>query len=247
MQGIQKKPFVDAAPFLPIDELKLLEKEICLGIAKSKINAGVYGPGVREEEKFKSVIGLIRKYAQTGNPQDREIISTMSLDQLSVFFKLYEGMYSASTVVYIRDFIDKKSLTAYQKKAREDSTYSTDNAQHFPNLLKWIDKLPFVEIGRVIFFIHEHGCDLPIHKDGPKYVPHQNEFLWLNPCGKKMFFIYDDETGVKHYVDTTAAFFNDLDEHGGDPVSTMTWSLRIDGKFTEEFRKQLGIDKLEHY
>jgi hypothetical protein len=26
-----------------------------------------------------------------------------------------------------------------------------------------------------------------------------------------------------------------------------TWGLRIDGKFTEEFRKQLGVDHLESY
>jgi hypothetical protein len=244
MQGIKNKPFIDAAPFLPMDELMSMEKEICLGIAKSKINAGIYGPGVRNEDQYKSIISLIQHYSKSN---DRCLLENLTLDQMSMFFKLYEGMYSASTVVYIRDYKDKKSLSTYMKKAQADATYYTDNAQFFPNLIPWIEKLPFDEIGRVLFFIHEHDCTLLTHRDGPRYVPHKNEFLWLNPCQKKSFFIYDDKNDVKHYVDTTAAFFNDLDEHGGDPVPRMTWSLRIDGKFTKKFRKQLKIDQLQQY
>jgi len=244
MQGIKNKPFIDAAPYLPMDELQSLEKEICLGIARSKINAGIYGPGIRNEERYKSTINLIQQYMSSENRSD---LDGMTLDQMSVFFKLYEGMYSASSVVYIRDFKDKKSLATYMKKAQADSTYYTDNAKFFPGVVKWLERLPFKEIGRVIFFIHEHDCNLLIHRDGPKYIPHQNEFLWLNPCQKKSFFIYNEDTDERHYVDTPAAFFNDLDEHGGDPNPEMTWSLRVDGKFTEKFKKQLGIAGLKNY
>ena len=247
MQGIKNRPFIDASSFLPMEDLKLLEKEICLGIAKSKINSGIYGPGVKDEEVFKSVIGLFQKYANSGNTDDLLILKELNFDQLSTFFKLYEGMYSASTVVYIRDFIEQKSFKSYQKKAKADATKYTDNAKNFPNLIKWIERLPFEEIGRVLFFIHEHDCKLLIHRDGPAYFPHKNEFLWLNPVGKKLFFIYDETKDQKHYINTSAAFFNDLDMHGGDPIPTMSWSLRIDGKFTNDFRKQLNIDDLENY
>jgi hypothetical protein len=247
MQGIKNQPFVDAAPFLPMDELKDLEREICLGIAKSTINSGIYGPGVRDEKTFKSVIGLYTQYAMSASLEDKRILTQLNFNQLSTFFKLYEGMYSASTVVYIRDFIEEKSLKTYKRKAEAAATTFTDNTKNFPNLMKWLEKLPFTEMGRILFFIHEHDCKLLIHRDGPEYTPHKNEFLWLNPCGKKSFFIHDGKTGERHYVSTTAAFFNDLDEHGGDPGSTMTWSLRIDGKFTDEFRKQLGIDGLSAY
>ena len=243
MQGINNKPFIDAAPFLPMDELESMEREICFGIAKSKIEAGIYGPGVKNEEKYKSMLGLMQQYSNT--QEGKDIISSLSLDQLSTFFKLYEGMYSASSVVYIRDLKNKSN---YAKKALEDATYYTENSQNFPTLLNWIkEKLPFEEIGRIIFFIHEHNCELLLHRDGPGYISHRNEFLWLNPCKKKTFYIHDEKTGERHYVNTGAAFFNDLDEHGGDANTSMTWSLRIDGIFKKEFRQQLGISHLKYY
>jgi hypothetical protein len=247
MQGIKNLPFIDAAPFLPIDELRELEKEICIGIAKSKINAGIYGPGIKNEEIFKSMIGLIKKYSISNDINDQKMLKELSFDQLAIFFKLYENMYSASTVVYIRDFLEQKSFKSYIKKAKADATGYTDNAKNFPNLIKWISKLPFTEVGRTLFFLHEHDCKLLIHRDGPSYTPHKNEFLWFNPVGKKTFFIYDELNDKKHFVNTSAAFFNDLDMHGGDPVDSMSWSLRIDGVFTPEFRKQLGIENLEKY
>ena len=57
----------------------------------------------------------------------------------------------------------------------------------------------------------------------------------------------DEDTKEKHYINTPAAFFNDLDMHGGNSCATMTWSLRIDGKFNQKFKEQLGIDKLDTY
>jgi hypothetical protein len=247
MQGIKNEPFIDVAKYLPIDELKAMEKDICIGISKSKINAGVYGPGVANEKQYKSVIGLLGKYMRSSDPEDRELIAELNNEQRSLFFKLYEGMYSASTVVYLRDFKEAKSLSTYMKKGSKEATYFTENAKHFPKLLEWIDTLPFDEVGRVIFFLHDHDSQLLLHRDGPGYIPHKNEFLWLNPCEKKKLYIYNEDTEEKNYIVTPAAFFNDLDMHGGDSCSTMTWSLRIDGKFTEKFKKQLGINKLDTY
>ena len=52
---------------------------------------------------------------------------------------------------------------------------------------------------------------------------------------------------LKHGINTRAAWWNDVDLHGGNRVMAQTYSLRIDGKFTEEFRQQLGVDHLENY
>jgi len=249
MHGIKNLPFVDVAEYLAMDELRVMERDICIGIAKSKINAGVYGPGVVDEDRYKSVIGLLIKYIRSPKEEDKKIIAELNNEQRSIFFKLYEGMYSASTVVYIRDYKDKKtiSLATYMKKGLAEATVLTDNAQYFPKLLEWIDKLPFDEIGRIIFFLHDHDAQLLMHRDGTQYVPHKNEFLWLNPCEKKQLYVYNENTKEKHYINTPAAFFNDLDIHGGDACSTMTWSLRIDGKFSQQFKEQLGLDKLDTY
>jgi hypothetical protein len=63
----------------------------------------------------------------------------------------------------------------------------------------------------------------------------------------KTFYVYNEDTKEKHIVDSPAAFFNDLDMHGGEVCQSMTWSLRIDGVFSEEFRKKLEIDNIKIY
>jgi hypothetical protein len=83
--------------------------------------------------------------------------------------------------------------------------------------------------------------------DAPKYFPHRDEFVWINPTGKKKFWLLDPDTNEKTYVKSTAAFFNSLDWHGGDAIPNYTYSLRIDGKFTDQFRQQVGIAHLETY
>jgi hypothetical protein len=247
MHGIDKKPFIDCQQYVDVDGIKQLEKEICYGLAKSQWQAGVYGPGILDEEFRKSFISLSFKYQKTqlSGDEQREFLS-LNRNQQSKFFKLYEKMYSASHVIYIRDFKDK-SIKSYEDKAKTDSTFLTDDSKYFPNLLKWIEKLPFEEIGRIIFFIHEHDCELLIHRDGVNYKPHKNEFLWINPTIDKEFFIWDEITQTKHVVTSPVAFFNDMDMHGGGRPKYMTWSLRVDGKFTSEFKKLIGIDHLDQY
>jgi hypothetical protein len=44
-----------------------------------------------------------------------------------------------------------------------------------------------------------------------------------------------------------ATFFNDQDWHAGGRVNKQTYSLRIDGPFTDEFRERIGIGHLENY
>jgi hypothetical protein len=244
MNGIDKKPYIDCQELVDIYYLKSNYKDICLQIAKSKIQQGVYGPGLLKEEEFGSYIKFMRKYLK----EDPKTISSLNRDQQNIFFKLYEGMFSASTVSYIRNFKDPMSLKSYLRKATADGTIWTENKELFTDLINWIyTQLPFEEIGRILFFIHEHHCEIPIHRDGISYQPHKNEFLWINPKGDKKFFIYNEDTSEKNYVNTSVAFFNDLDYHGGDPVSSMSWSLRVDGKFTDKFRKQLKIDHLTTY
>jgi hypothetical protein len=48
-------------------------------------------------------------------------------------------------------------------------------------------------------------------------------------------------------LNTRAAWWNDVDWHGGERIMEQSYGLRIDGKFTQDFRKQLGIDHLEIY
>jgi hypothetical protein len=257
MIGINNTPFIDCSPFIDIEGIKKLEKEICFGIARSEIQAGIYGPGIRDLKERKSFLTLAEQYKTPESPaMDKLTLATMSRNQRSLFFKLYEGLYNASTTVYLRDIKEKTNPFSrksgphkkdYVEKDSFEKTEWTDDIKYFPLLKKWIETLPFSEIGRVLFFIHEHDCELLVHKDGTNYKPHNTEFLWINPCMVKKMYIWDEDTNTKHYIDSPVGFFNTYDWHGGDRSAKMTWTLRVDGKFTDEFRKMLRIDHLENY
>ena len=132
----------------------------------------------------------------------------------------------------------------------------TEEAAYFPNVVKWVEQLQgtvFEHIGRVIFF-HCEADGIPFEhrdldaKNGIDVVkPHRNEFIHIRPNTKKAMYLWDPESKDKTYLNCRAAWWNDVDWHGGEQIMEQSYSLRIDGKFTETFRKQLGIDHLETY
>lgn len=247
MRGIAGKPFIDCQEHLDIETLQNLNLEICSGIALSDVKAGVYGPGVVNSETYGNFLALKNKLGNSGEYG----WNTMTHNQQNTFAKLYLKLYNPSTTVYLRE--PKKGLdpiVAYRKKSYSEFFDWNANIKNFPELKTWLDNLigpVFEQYGRILFFIHEHDCKLLLHRDGPGYFPHHNEFLWLNPMMKKTFYVHDEVSGKNHYVKSPAAFFNDLDMHGGEVSSSMTWSLRIDGVFSEEFRKKLGIENIKIY
>lgn len=250
MNGINFKPFIDCQEYINIDTLKLIELEICSGIALSNPQAGVYGPGVADEDKYGSFLTYKTRMAfdpTSVNCRWQE----MNHDQQNTFLKLYKGLYNPSTTVYLREAKnDIPGLTAYKNKMNPEYFTWNKNVENFPKLKKWLDNLigdVFECYGRILFFIHEHDCKLLLHRDGVSYYPHRNEFIWLNPVEKKKFYVLDEKSNTRHYVDSPAVFFNDLDMHGGDSADSMTWSLRIDGVFTEKFREKIGIADVKKY
>jgi hypothetical protein len=133
----------------------------------------------------------------------------------------------------------------------------TEEAKYFPNTVKWVEQLIsdniFEHIGRVIFFHCEHDGipfehrDLDAKNGINNPGPHRNEFIHIRPNTKKAFYLWDPERKDKTYLNTRAAWWNDNDWHGGEKIMEQSYSLRIDGKFTEEFRTKLGINHLESY
>jgi hypothetical protein len=136
----------------------------------------------------------------------------------------------------------------------------TEEAEHFPKTVKWVESMItdgiFEHIGRVIFFHCDHNGipfehrDLGGHNgvwDINQYSPHRNEFIHIRPNTKKAMYLWDPDAKNKTYINTQAAWWNDQDWHGGESIMEQSYSLRVDGKFTEEFRKKLGIDHLDSY
>jgi len=250
MNGINGLPFIDCEQHLNVKALEDLNLEICTGIAVSDIKAGVYGPGIENAERYGNFMKM-KNQMKEDQSDIGERWKRMTHNQQNIFAKLYFHLYNPSTVCYLREPPPGANhVLAYIKKGNENSYEWTNNINNFPNLKIWLDSLlgkVFEQYGRILFFIHDHDCNLLLHKDGLTSVAHKREFIWFNPTGLKKFYIYDEDTDTRHNVLTKAAFFNDLDMHGGDVTSQMTWSLRIDGVFTQQFREKLGISHLNYY
>ena len=136
----------------------------------------------------------------------------------------------------------------------------TEEAAYFPEVVSWIENLKtqniFEHIGRVIFFVCDHDGIPFEHRDldakngiwsKEQYSPHKNEFIHIRPNTKKGFYIWDPDTQNKIWLNCNAAWWNDQDFHGGEQIKEQSYALRIDGKFSDEFRKKIGVDHLESY
>lgn len=165
------------------------------------------------------------------------------------FLKMATGAYDP----YIYYFLWEEGSWDDRTAARK----LTEEAEYFPNVVEWVEQTItngiFENIGRVIFF-HCEADGIPFEhrdldaKNGINVVkPHRNEFIHIRPNTKKAFYLWDPEKQNKVYINSRAAWWNDVDWHGGERIMEQSYSLRIDGKFTEEFRKKLGIDHIESY
>jgi hypothetical protein len=173
-------------------------------------------------------------------------------NKLTRFLKMAMGAYDPYIYYFLWEEGSWNDRTAPRKL--------TEEAEYFPNVVKWVEHMItdgiFEHIGRVIFF-HCEADGMPFeHRDldanngvfeNDFYTPHRNEFIHIRPNTKKAFYVWDPEKKNKVYFNTCAAWWNDQDWHGGEQIKEQSYSLRIDGKFTEAFRKRIGIDHLDTY
>ena len=70
--------------------------------------------------------------------------------------------------------------------------------------------------------------------------------IMLSPARNKRSFIYDQENDKKYYVDSNCYVFHDLNYHGVDPNPEWTYTIRVDGIFTDEFKNTLEYRRPWH-
>jgi hypothetical protein len=266
MHGINNKPYFDMTPYLDMDQFDKLQPEILTGFAVARHYAkeGTWmKPGFTFDDmsyklSWKPIYQSMDEFMEL--PKDDPIYQAgMALmpknfknfqerNVFTRFLKMAMGAYDPYIYYYLWEEGSWDDRTAPRKL--------TPEAEYFPNVVKWVESLVgtvFEDIGRVIFF-HCEADGIPFEhrdldaKNGVDVVkPHRNEFIHVRPNTKKAFYLWDPETKDKTYLNTRAAWWNDVDWHGGERIMEQSYGLRIDGKFTNEFRKKLGIDHLDTY
>ena len=106
----------------------------------------------------------------------------------------------------------------------------------FPETVRYLEALPFSEIGRAVIFGLEPNDHAPLHRDTePGQALAIAQSISLCPRGDKRFFLQNDAADEPLVVDSRAYWFNDMDYHGvlADPF--FRYSIRVDGVFAPGF------------
>jgi hypothetical protein len=269
IKGINDQPYLDMAAYLNMDYFDEIQPEIIRGFATARIYAkeGTWmKPGFDQSNgsyiwNWKPIYKAIEEFLEL--PDNDPIkqggweLWTNSSNGYAErnLFTRYLKMAMGAYDPYIYYFLWEEGSWDNRTEPRK----LTEEAAHFPNVVNWVESLQgtlFEHIGRVIFFHCDHNGMPFEHRDldakngvfsDNGYTPHRNEFIHIRPNTKKAMYLWDPEKKNKIYLNTRAAWWNDQDWHGGEQIMEQSYSLRIDGRFTEDFRKKLGIDHLETY
>jgi hypothetical protein len=270
IKGINNQAYINIEPYLDMVEFDAMQSKIYRGFAEAREFAkeGTWmRPGFKFDAmsytvNFKPVYKAIEEFLQLpddhpikveGMPLYKDFGNFKQRNKFTRYVKHAMGAYDP----YVYYFLWGEGSWSDRTTPRK----LTSEAEHFPELVSWVEKLVsnniFEYIGRVLIFHLEADGLAFEHRDlgedvhgilgDSEYTAHRNEFIHIRPNTKKAFYIWDPDTKNKIYLNTRAAWFNDQDWHGGEKIMEQSYSLRIDGKFTEEFRKKLGVNHLDFY
>jgi hypothetical protein len=115
----------------------------------------------------------------------------------------------------------------------------TEAAEEFASLMDFIRTLPLKETGRILIIYDNAGKEVPAHRDHLN-TEICNEFVWLRTNLIKPFYVLNHKTSEKKYIESYSAWFDAVNQfHGSEAASGLSFSLRVDGKFTDELREKI--------
>lgn len=248
MKGINGKPYINLEELVDLSIFNLEEIELGLAAAPGRV-MNYFGMGI--DPTYNDLAFYLHHKPDSLSEREEMLwqLQNERPNMWRMYCKLKFGAFSGSWIVPLTMMRPISGVDRYTSIDVQDAfTLISEHAKLFPSVMKFTNNLDyFSEVGRVTFFIQDHHCPLPAHSDNPKLAfsdinrdDAPSEFMWLSPRRMKNFFILDEETHQKHFVTSKAAWFNSFDKHGGEPTSVMTWSLRIDGKFSESFRAKVN-------
>lgn len=249
IKGILGHTYIDLSSIVNLTDFDNLHPEICRSFALSKHIASVglidVPDGYMNTDLYVNQFKLLHKaYQEFSNLPDSHPIKIggncfTSDNDIAVYLKYALGGYNLYTFYVVYDFKDGW---------RNDPSIrgEGDVIDYFPGVVSWLNKLVsdnvFSHIGRATFFVQEAGGVSFEHHDpslDPENPDITSEFIHFRTTLDRPFYVRDSETLEKTYINARAAYWNDQDRHGGDTVLTPTYSFRVDGVFTEEFRLKI--------
>ena len=160
-------------------------------------------------------------------------------------YKFYTGPYRlnrstpagpGSRMIYLAD---SEKPDNYFDLDRTELWHPTGAANEFTLLMDFIRTLPFESTGRMLIMYDDVPREIPVHRDHIETnVLH--EFIWFRTNLKKPFYMLNHASGEKKYVEGYSTWFDSVNQfHGSDSCEGLAFSIRVDGKFTDEFRNKI--------
>lgn len=115
----------------------------------------------------------------------------------------------------------------------------TPQAEEFAPLMTFIGTLPFKATGRILIIYDNGGNEVPAHRD---HLDTQtcHEFIWLRTNFTKSLYMLNSESGERLHVDSYSAWFDSVNQfHGADASEGLSFSIRIDGIFSDTLRNKI--------
>jgi hypothetical protein len=112
-------------------------------------------------------------------------------------------------------------------------------AEQFPELMAFIRTLPFAATARIAIMCDLEGRPVTAHRD--HYFPDVlHEFIWFRTNFDKPFFVQSWQTKERLMIGSYSAWFDTVNQyHGSDQAGASCISIRVDGRFTDEFRARI--------
>jgi hypothetical protein len=160
-------------------------------------------------------------------------------------YKFYTGPYKLDTSIPDRPgsrmiYLAYSELPdSYFDLDRTEIWHPTEAANEFALLMDFIRTLPFQATGRMMIMYDDVPRVVPAHRD---HVETEicHEFIWFRTNKRKPFYMLNHQTGEKKYVESYSAWFDSVNQfHGSDACEGLSFSIRVDGKFTDEFRERI--------
>ncbi|HEX8147175.1 MAG TPA: hypothetical protein VF591_08355 [Pyrinomonadaceae bacterium] len=158
-------------------------------------------------------------------------------------FQFYTGPFTLEEKSPVRPgtrmiYLSQSTLPdSYYDLDRTELWEPTAAAAEFSELMSFIGSLPFAATGRMLIMYDHVPRPVTPHRDHD-VVEVCHEFVWFRTNLSKPFYMLNHLTGEKQYVSSYSAWFDTVNQfHGSDPCDGLSFSVRVDGRFADEFRR----------
>lgn len=262
LTGIDGRPFVDLEPFLDLGDLEGLDDEICVGLTQvtPEYTGGCHRsmgimPAVYAREPWADygevisamdddafvvfvslsddpgAIDLTNRASYTFGEERAVPLSRRQMKYLEYKYGVYFPWKVYVELMPGGRWVDKADPRG--------KAFTRDAMLYFPRTVAFVQSLPFEQIGSVKLLglsSNDHGT---VHRDRDPADGEPDEFVTFCPTGEKRLFLWDDGAAEKVLAPSRAYWFNDADYHGVEAAPAFRYSIRVDGKFTSDFRAKV--------